>query len=390
MESLTEQFLDTIQARLLGLDRQLPAIAAAATRVAERACAGARVWVLSDETGFVSELQHRAAGLMMLRGMPGGEEEPPLDDAIDAGDAVIAATQEHDPERQGRLLDALVERGVHVTLVGSAESSLRGKADAFVDNGLQPGTAPVLSHRGAGICPAASTINVAAGWLWVLELANACHRLGQAPVFLVSGGLAAGFDRNQQHEGKAFHDPGEYHVLPSPAGQKGRELVAELLRCFSGIRATEMGKLAEVGAVAAATIAAGRSVWCASIGHNLAAQRDIDGTPGFFRLQFPEQGESADVEAGDYYIFNGYYNFPKEELELARASGVRSAWILGGREIESIYPHAGEIHIDAYWRYGDTSVYLPGYDIRVIPPSGVIATAMLWILHAAAAQEMSA
>ena len=59
------------------------------------------------------------------------------------------------------------------------------------------------------------------------------------------------------------------------------------------------------------------------------------------------------------------------------------------KEIETIYPHTGEIHINAYWRYGDTSVHMPGYDVRVIPPSGVITTMMLWLLHAAAADHIS-
>ena len=63
---------------------------------------------------------------------------------------------------------------------------------------------------------------------------------------------------------------------------------------------------------------------------------------------------------------------------------MRSAWIMGGREIEVIYAHPGEIHVDGYWRYGDASLHLPGYDYRVIPPSCVITTTLLWLLQAAA------
>ena len=383
MSSFAEQYLRAIEARLAGLGAQLPTIAAAAAAAAERACAGGRIWIVSDEEGFVGEFQHRAAGLMMMNGLPGSGALP-LDEGVGAGDAVLAATQHHDPERQGELLRALAERGVHVTLVGAAASPLREYATAFIDSGLAVGTAPLLRHEGAAVCPAASAVNIAAGWLWALEMANACHLRRRAPVFLVSGGLAAGADRNRQHEGKAFHDPGEYHVVPAPAGQRGTELLAEWMRCLTSIRATEMDKLAEIGALAAATRAAGHTVWCASIGHNLPAQRGIEGDPGLFRLQFPEQGEEPDFAAGDCYIYNGYYIFPAEELAAARAAGVRSAWIMGGREIEVIYPHPGEIHVDGYWRYGDASLHLPGYDYRVIPPSGVITTTLLWLLQAAA------
>ena len=389
MTSLAEQYLDAVQAGLTGLEQQLSSIAAAATRAAERACAGGRVWILSDEEGFVSELQHRASGLMMMKGIPGGEDLE-LDDAVSAGDVVLAGTQDNATERQGALLDGLAERGVAVTLIGSAHSPLRPKAAAFIDTGLPAGSAPVLPYGDATVCPLASVLNISAGWLWSIELANACAALGKAPVFLMSGGLATGRDRNQQHEGKAFHDPGEYTIVPSPAGQKGRELLSEWLRCLVGIRATELGRIAEIGAVAAATRAAGHSVWCASIGHNLHSQRGLAGDPGFFRLIFPERGEKADLQAGDFFIFNGYYTFPEEELPAARATVERSAWILGGKEIETIYPHPGEIHVNAYWRYGDASINLPGYDVRVVPPSGVLTTAMLWLLHAAAADHIPA
>ena len=375
-----------IEARIAGLGKQLPAIAAAAALAADRACAGGRIRTLGDEEGFVGEFHYRAAGLMMMKPLP-GDGAVPLDDAVGAGDAVLAATQNHAPERQGELLQALRERGVHVTLVGAAGSPLRAYAGAFIDNGLAPGTAPLLQHRGAAICPAASTVNVAAGWLWAVEMANACHQRGRAPVFIVSGALAAGADRNRQLEGKPFHDPGEYRVAPAPAGQRGNELIAELLRCLSGIRATEMDKLAAIGALAAATRRAGHTVWCASIGHNLPAQRGIAGDPGWFRLQFPELNERPALAAGDCYIFNGYYGFPADQLAAARAAGVPSAWIMGGREIEAIYPRPGEIHVDAYWRYGDASLRLPGYDYRVIPSSGVVTTAMLWLLHAATADR---
>ena len=74
----------------------------------------------------------------------------------------------------------------------------------------------------------------------------------------------------------------------------------------------------------------------------------------------------------------------------ARAAEVKSAWIMGGKEIETIYPHPGEAHTNTYWRYGDSSVHLPGYDIRVISPSGVITTMLLWLVNGAAADHTPA
>ena len=58
----------------------------------------------------------------------------------------------------------------------------------------------------------------------------------------------------------------------------------------------------------------------------------------------------------------------------------------GGREAQTISAMPGEIHIDAHWRYGDACLTIPGYDVRIVPESGVVMTATLWMLTAAAAE----
>ena len=87
-------------------------------------------------------------------------------------------------------------------------------------------------------------------------------------------------------------------------------------------------------------------------------------------------------------MYIGYYFYPEEQLSKVRKAGIPSLWIMGGKEIESIYPEKDEIHIDAYWRYGDASVWIPGYDIKIAPASGVIMTAALWLCYAATAQAL--
>ena len=353
MTSLAEQYLDAVQAGLTGLEQQLSSIAAAATRAAERACAGGRVWILSDEEGFVSELQHRASGLMMMKGIPGGEDLE-LDDAVSAGDVVLAGTQDNATERQGAMLDGLAERGVAVTLIGSAHSPLR------------PEGGRVRRHRGCRraarrCCPTAmrpsapwpASSTSPPGGSGASSWPTPARRSARRRCFLMSGGLATGRDRNQQHEGKAFHDPGEYTIVPSPAGQKGRELLSEWLRCLVGIRATELGRIAEIGAVAAATRAAGHSVWCASIGHNLHSQRGLAGDPGFFRLIFPERGREGRPAGRRLLHLQRLLHLPRTTSYPPPArpwSGRHGSW--AARRSRPSTPTPARLHVNAYWRYG--------------------------------------
>ena len=39
-----------------------------------------------------------------------------------------------------------------------------------------------------------------------------------------------------------------------------------------------------------------------------------------------------------------------------------------------------DIYIDPYWKHGDSVVEVPGYDTKIIPPSGVMMITCYWML----------
>lgn len=379
MGTKLEQYVRSIETSLVDIDHGMGMISSAADIAAERACSGGKIYGLSDEEGFVGELSYRAGGLVITSAVPESTE-------VTSRDVILAVTQDRDVDDQRRRIDACRKKGAFVLLVGSGTSAIRSHCDLFFDTRLSGGAAPVIPYRDGHICPTAGAVHVSILWVFCLEFTMACARRGKMPAFFQTGGLKAGSARNEEHREVLLHPDGEFSIDPIPVGEKGREYLANLHRCFGGIRATEWEKLESVGEITAAAIGAGHTVWCDSVGHHLPSQAGIEGDPGFYRLGFPENKKKAGpFGPADIYIFNGYYLFPEEELAAAREAGVSSVWIMGGKEVESIYPHAGETHIDAYWRYGDASMRIPGYDIKVAPASGVITTAMLWMLHAATA-----
>jgi len=42
--------------------------------------------------------------------------------------------------------------------------------------------------------------------------------------------------------------------------------------------------------------------------------------------------------------------------------------------------------VDPFWRFGDAVVTVPGYDVKMLPPSGVIQSMMYWMLSGEIAQ----
>jgi uncharacterized phosphosugar-binding protein len=382
MDASAKNYLSFIQGKCSELLRDMNAITAAADAAAERIVTGGKLYATGDEAGFQSECSSRAGGLMGIK---------TVDEDLADGDVVLAATTGVSDGSTYR--DTLAEyrtKGALVILIGSRECAERGVEDLFIDNHLSKGLSPVFEFSDRPICPTAGVCNVAALWTFVSEYIAACTRRGKMPVCWQSGGIDAGKARNTLLKGRVFHDDGEFDITPVGAGEKGREYLYNLQRCFAAIGNLEIGKFEQAGSLAAEAIGKGSTVWCGVIGHHLHSQKGIEGDPGFFSISAPESKEEAGTfKPGDVYLFNGYFFYPGDQLEKVREAGIPSVWLLGGRETQSVYPQPGETHIDAYWRYGDGALSFPGYDIRVVPPSGVIMTTTLWMLTAQTAAALA-
>ncbi|MBT3273965.1 MAG: DUF2529 family protein [Spirochaetales bacterium] len=371
------RYLDFVHAKIFTVEEQLDVIAAAASITADRIIGGGTLYGYGDEEGFESELCSRSGGLMGIQRISESDE-------VGQGDAVIASTQGHDVSAQTERLNSYRENGAYVVLIGGDETALRLSADAFISTGLPVGTAPVIPYKGRLTCPTAGVIDITAMWVFVLEYTSACIRRGKMPVFWKSVCVPAGMGWIEKYAEQVFHASGEFEIPPVPEKELASTYLANLHRCLAGIRSTELEKIRETGELAARSIQSGGTVYCDAIGHHMHSQRGIDGDPGFFVMGFPESDEKAGpFKKGDYYIYNGYYVYPADLLEAVREADIRSTWIMGGNEVDSVCPHNGELHVDAYWRYGDASVRIPGYGVKVAPASGVVMTATLWVWHAA-------
>ncbi len=375
MDISAKNYLDFVGEKCNELLRDMNVITAAADAAAARVVAGGKLFGIGDEVGFKSEYSSRAGGLMGIQ---------TADESVAGGDIVLAATTDASEGTEYRdTLAGYHQQGALVILIGSRECAERGVEDLFIDNHLSRGLSPIFEFAGSPICPTAGVCNVAALWTFVAEYIAACTRRGKMPVCWQSGGIDAGKARNKLLKGKVFHEEGEYDIPPVGAGEKGREYLYNIQRCFSAIGNLEIKKFEKAGILAAEALQRDSTVWCDVIGHHLHAQKGIEGDPGFFTIGAPESEESKEpFKSGDVYFFNGYFFYPADQLERVREAGIPSVWLLGGRETQNIYPQPGGIHIDAYWRHGDGALSIPGYDIRIVPPSGVIMTTTLWMLTA--------
>ena len=69
-----------------------------------------------------------------------------------------------------------------------------------------------------------------------------------------------------------------------------------------------------------------------------------------------------------------------------RQAKARAAWIvvpLAGQKLN--FEQYGDVFIDQHWELGDAAVAMPGYDVRILPPSGVAQLFIYELMMRAAA-----
>lgn len=378
-ERSAASYIETMLRIVMNVEESLESIAEVAEEAAERVVAGGSLYSTEDGGGFVSEIGGRAGGLMMIKRL-----EDPSD--AQCGDVVLAGTLHLKPEEQAEQFHELVQKGVLVVLFGSSESPLRSEANRFVESFLPLGTAPLIRIGEAEqrICPAATVGNIAAAWAFLGEFVGACTRRGKMPTMYQSVFVPNYEVRNAKYSGQVFHD--DFDILPLEARSVGRAYLSDVKRCFEGIRSTQLGLFEAAGKLAAEAIKSGHKAWCSFMGHHLPSQIGLPGDPGLFSIDPKSSGAFAQ---GDIFLWVGYYHLPQDQLDMVREAGVRSVWVNGAREIHPIGLTPDRIVIDPYWTYVDASVSVPGYDIRILPPSGVVQTACLWMLAGETAQALA-
>jgi len=97
---------------------------------------------------------------------------------------------------------------------------------------------------------------------------------------------------------------------------------------------------------------------------------------------------------GDFLLYIGfggmpdYGSFEKHDyLNAWRAAGLRIAWCFGDMNHETFDAgfrqiRKGEPFIDQHMYQGDAAVQFSGYEIPILPTSGVTAEAVLWMVTA--------
>ncbi len=363
-------YLNRVAATVTRIGESLPRITAVAEAAAENIVGGGELWLAGNE-GFILEACGRAGGMMAARRWQRSDD-------LSEGDVVLLGSTNGEGSEDMIGGEAGREGGALVILFGPKR--LPG-TDLFVDAFAPPANDPTT-------LPTISPALAASLWVFTGELVAALIRRGKMPPMYQSGLVPGGAERNEQHL-RLRWEPVE--VASIGPGVLGREYLECLTQIVQRLQATQMDKFAEAGRMAAAALRAGHTVWYDSLGHLSPKQLGQVGDPGFVKLlppgPTPEKLEGV-LERGDLVLYVGMYEPYGPWVETAHACGAKIVTVVSGTPQRQAGEMGADINISGCWPFGESVVEVPGYDVKILPPTGVVQSSAYWMFVAEAAAYM--
>jgi hypothetical protein len=341
---------------------ELPAIRASAEAAAARVIGGGRLFAAGPQRSFAPEALGRSGGLMLIRAY-----DPAT--ALGTNDTILAATADAQPDPS---LAALLARaraaGSTVVLFGAVDR----EALPLPGPGVQ--VLPAAASRDGRPVSIESVGNVVGLWTWVAEFVGACVERGRMPCMYQSYGRPGGRERSEKLRGIAFHERTD--VTPATAAGLGARYLNGLASALRNMEEHDRAGFQRGASLIRDSHAAGHAVRVVHTAHMFPAEMTVAQAPAWIVDARPSDKPAA----GDVAIVLDYQTFNRERTDAIARNG--SACILTCSETPpaSFTADPRHVYLNPYWEVDDALLDLPGYDIKILPISGIMQSAIYWQL----------
>jgi len=377
-------YLDALGGRLDEAAARLPEITKLAERIAERHLRGGLVgfpWIGST---LEQELMGRSGGWMHIGFDRAWKKDRTAEEK--ANDMAIFAWDDAPKEGDLKRLRDEKAKGVFIIGFGPRTSPLLAEhvaaCDAWIDSGGGENDRVVTLSGGRRTGKTNHFTNAVNGWLLIGETVAALTRQGKMPAMWKSWATLDGRAWSDRYFEKVqFHD--EFTVPPIAAGELGQRYLERIRYMVVRLKSNDLPKLRTMAGRIAAELREGRKTVVASAGHmgmsylgrwddalwgaNHEVHENVESqmsgyekkTPdGALVLRLGEWGLHRDVVA--------MFERKKQRVMLIAGENPRAEWAV---------PPACEQRVDFGAAFGDACVWIVGYPIPILPPSGVMQVA---------------
>ena len=340
---VADHYLSRLQNTLPQTRSNLTTLTKSADQAAHEFLSGGHLWVAGRQVDFIAEACGRAGGLMAI--LPLGQQVPTNHDVVLY--AVPGALAESDL----RTLNQWRERGATVIPFCSAVGVFN-------------------NHY-----PIDTVANVIDLWTWTGEFVAACTRFGAMPVLYQSYGLPGGPERGTKYKGKRCHD--DLTVKPIATGVLGRQYLDQIERMLAKIDTTQIPKIFQ----AAQWWGQAKSATTLVTGHMFPRHGQDPRTIAMCSFSAVPAWENKDLldtnHPPPFVLYLGYQFAPQRLLDQAKTTGIKLVYC-DVQAAQPAEPAANILYIDPAWPLADGCVTLQGYDVPILPASGVVHAAIYW------------
>ena len=366
------KYFDLLEEGLASSRSQLPEITSAAEQAAVGFIAGGQIYSYSHARDFTDEAAGRAGGLMCLKQLK--------DQKIAKNDVILFGIRGALTKKDRALIKKWREAGAFVVTFGA----WLGKSDppaAQADfTSIKASGLKVIRDGKDAICPVDTVMNVVNLWTFTGELVAACTRRGKMPTLYQSYGAPGGRKRGEKYNGKVFHD--DMTIKPIKPGTLGGAYLDVIRKSIKKIRTNEITKIARSGSQMR-TSAKTKKPLILSVGHMFPDHFNDPRTPQGIvtrRCSVKKSPELTD-NALRYVLYVGYQKAPKILIESARQKKIPLTYI-SVQNVKTSGVESPLIYIKPYWPITDNCVSISGYDIPILPASGVLDASIYWAIRA--------
>ena len=363
---------------------QMPQITQVAETVANRHIQGGTIGFLYNGQGLDNELSGRSGGMMNLGPQPSWTTAPRTD-AQKANDVVIAGWQRAPRVEDLAALREFRKAGDYI--IGFGPRTMPELAayvplcDVWFDTGL--GADDRVAHYHGGSAGHANLlVEMLDAWTLTAEIVGALTRQGKMPVMWKSFSYADGRDWMGLYMGKMqFHT--DYTIAPYPPGVLGGQFIDAIRGNLHWFKDNQLDRLNQSAALVVAESKAGRKSVVAGMGHSVFSYIGQYEDGAWCQGIGMEDGTGAEganfqkaTPDGALVLRLGYTGLHHDAMDAFRAKKQRVILIaVPNPRPEWQLPADVELYIDMGWKFGDAAVTVPGYPIRILPPSGIMEMA---------------
>jgi hypothetical protein len=353
----------------------LPRLTAPAEGTAKALIAGGSFY-LGGDPGWIAEGDGRAGGLTMARPLPLGTPAPSTKAQPSApepgtwlsastlpvkGDVVWIAYLPAEYAQDAAVAAELDSRGCFVVLFGPKLADGPPHASHWIDSLTSATDDANLTRMG----------NIISLWTLTAELTAATSRQGKTLSFYESDSIEGARVRNGLYGKLSFHD-GVPSMSPTAAGTLSRDYMRFIQTMLHEINTQERSKIDQAALELKNQAAAGHPAILMLVGHMLPSA--VDQHSSLFRyMSYPAERNDLqkNLPQNGYFVFIGYVGIYLDLWKEVREDNAKALWVASPLPTAVDFNQWHDVVLDEHWEIGDSAVTAPGYDVKILPPSGI-------------------